>query len=48
MSEPKTKQEKNNWMKKHMPEALEMMREGIKAGLTFGEPQNLKIKKVSV
>ncbi len=47
MSEPKTKQEKYNWMKKHMPEALEMMREGVKNGLTFKEPQNLKLNVVS-
>lgn len=32
------------WMKKHMPEALEMMREGKKIGLTFKQPYDLRLK----
>lgn len=37
------RQQAFNWMKKHMPEALEMMREGKKIGLTFKQPYNLKL-----
>lgn len=38
-----TKQETYNWMKKHMPQALEMMREGNRIGLTFCQPRDLKL-----
>jgi len=39
-----TRKEKAAWLEKHMPEVLDMMREGKKNGLTFNEPQNLKLK----
>ncbi len=39
-----TRVQKADWMQKHMPEALDMMRQGVKNGLTFNEPQNLKLK----
>lgn len=36
------KRKKYLWMQIYMPEALDMMKEGIRIGLTFKEPTKLK------
>ena len=39
------KLKKYKWMQENMPEALDMMREGKRIGLTFLEPTIKRVKK---
>lgn len=41
------KRKKYLWMKEHMPEALEMMKEGLTVGLTWEEPMRLRFVKTA-